>query len=438
MENLKFYDAHCHALTLAHPNFLSFIELSKSRKAESLYAQVSAPDYLMGAVFAKGGESVLNMLSVMENDVGSIFMLMEDDLLGRYAKEGDGPALIQNGELCLGRLRFQKLVIVPLIMDFTQKDTQTRDNYYDRPPSKPIDVQVRDVLLGIRDYRRARPDGFLEIRPFLGINTANYSPDSLKALLETAFNGYSRGAGAAEKAFAAMRDFQYESEPGIPLRFAGVKVYPPLGFDPWPDEGPEREKVQLLYSFCEQRGIPITSHCDDQGFRVIPLEMARLFTSPARWSSVLKAHPKLRLDLAHFGAQYSRPMEKAMELAPSWSLGGMTATAKKLAESFAQPTEWRDDIIKLILEYPNFYTDFSFDGVEASYYSGLIALLGRQSRADRELIEDRLMFGSDFMVNLSKIRCYSDYYRVFSDSAMPDEWKLRFGSANPARFLTGE
>ncbi len=437
MAKLKFYDAHCHALTLAHPNFLSFIDLSKSRKAESLYAQMSAPDYLMGAVFAKGGESIINMLAVMENDVGSIFMLMEDDLLGRYSKPGDPPALIQNNELAIGRLHFDKLVIVPLIMDFMQKDTQTRDSYYDKSPSKPVDVQVRDVLLGIKNYRRLRPDGFLEIRPFLGINTANYSPDELSRLLESAFNGYSRGAEAAEKAFGSMLDFKFEADPGLPLRFAGVKVYPPLGFDPWPAEGIERDKVKLLYSFCESHGIPITSHCDDQGFRVIPLEDARLFTSPARWRNVLEAYPLLRLDLAHFGAQYSRQMEKAKGLAFPRTLLGVSENAKRIAESFAAPTEWRDDIVKLILEYPNFYTDFSFNGVEASYYTELIELLGRCSRKDREVIEDHIMFGTDFMVNLSKIRSYSDYYRLFAASSMPDDWKLRFGSANPERFLTG-
>jgi predicted TIM-barrel fold metal-dependent hydrolase len=441
LKPVAFYDAHCHALTLSHPNFLSFIETARNRKMESIYAQMSAPDYLVGAIFTKGGESMRNMLAVMENDVGSLFMLMEDDLLGKYAKPGDPPPLLAGGELVLGRLRFDKLVIVPLIMDFARKDLEPRRTYYDKPPAKPVSAQVRDVLIGIRDYRRARPQGFLEVRPFLGINTANYSPESLSALLETAFNGYERGTEAATKAFGAMKDFEFEAEPGLPLRFAGVKVYPPLGFDPWPEEGGERDKVNLLYSFCEKRGIPITSHCDDQGFRVIALEKAWGYTSPARWRKVLEAHPSLRLDLAHFGMQYSRPLVSAKP-ASSWSLKSLSQGARNLGQSLGQsltqPTEWRDEIIRLMLDYPNFYTDISFNGSEASYYAELIEFLGRLGRPEREVVEERVMFGSDFMVNLTKIRSYADYYRFYANSELPDEWKRRFGHDNPERFLTGE
>jgi predicted TIM-barrel fold metal-dependent hydrolase len=373
----------------------------------------------------------------MENDVGSLFMLMEDDLLGKYAKPGDPPPLVAGGELVLGRLRFDKLVIVPLIMDFERKDLDPRATYYDKPPAKPVLAQVRDVLLGIRDYRRERPDGFLEIRPFLGINTANYSLGSLSSLLEAAFNGYERGIEAADSAFAAMKDFDFEAKPGLPLRFAGVKVYPPLGFDPWPDEGPERDKVDFLYSFCEKRGIPITSHCDDQGFRVIALEKAWNYTSPSRWRAVLSAHPGLRLDLAHFGMQYSRPIGRTKPAA-SWSLSALSDGAKKLGQSFSQPTEWRDEIIRLMLEFPKFYTDISFNGSEASYYTDLIEFMGRLGKAEREVVEERVMFGSDFMVNLTKIRSYADYYRLYANSDLPDEWKRRFGHDNPERFLTGE
>ena len=69
--------------------------------------------------------------------------------------------------------------------------------------------------------------------------------------------------------------------------FFGVKLYPPLGFDPWPQDTNELKKVRYLYSFCEKNRVPIITHCDDQGFKGInPLE-AWKFTDPASWKTVL-------------------------------------------------------------------------------------------------------------------------------------------------------
>jgi hypothetical protein len=421
MENMSFYDAHCHALTLSHPNFLSFVDTLRNRRLESIYAQATSPNYLAAALFFKGGERVRNMLSVMENDVASIFALMEDDLGGRYAKPGDPPPLLARGELTLGRLRFDRLVLVPLIMDFQMKSFSPSDTYYDAPPVKSVAKQARDVLVGIKEYRLARPAGFLEVRPFLGINTKNHSDESLLELLNSSFAGYRRGREAAEASFLAMRDFDTDAETEFPLRFAGIKLYPPLGFDPWPAPGPEREKVDILYSFCEAKDIPLTSHCDDQGFRVISLEDAWAFTSPSRWRKALEAHPNLRLDLAHFGAQYSRPVGRTM----NWS------------QALSQSTEWRDEIIRLMGDFPKLYTDISFNGTEAGYYVEFAEFMEGLPGAIRDLAEDRILFGSDFMVNLTKVRSYSDYYRLFAASNLPDEWKRKFCHDNPERFLTG-
>ncbi|HOX47878.1 MAG TPA: amidohydrolase family protein [Spirochaetia bacterium] len=414
MAEAAFYDIHCHALTLSHPSFLAFVETVRSRRMETLYAQARSPGFLAGSLFLKGGERVRNMLSVMENDVGSIFALMEDDLLGLYAKPGDPPPLASEGGLELGGLRFGRVVLAPLLMDFERRGGARTEAYYDRPPEKPMAAQVRDVLAGIRDYRRARPRGLLEIRPFLGIDTSNYTEAALQALLESSFRGYRRGKAASRAAFEAMADIDVDRADDFPMRFAGVKVYPPLGFDPWPDGGPGRDKAGLLYSFCESRDIPLTAHCDDQGFRVIPLDEAWLYTAPSRWRPALEAHPGLRLDLAHFGHQYLRPLGRP------------------------QPGEWAEGILGLLGDFARVYTDFSFNGCEPEYYRWLLELLGRQDPGLRSVALDRVMFGSDFPVNLTKVRSYADYCRLFADSPLPEDWKRRFCSDNPERFLTGD
>lgn len=412
MSKAAFYDAHCHALTLSHPSFLAFTQTLRRRGLEEAYAQFSSPNYLIAALFFKGGDRVRNMLSVMERDAGSIFELMEDDLEGKFSGPGAEPPLVGRGELRLGNLRFDRLVLCPLIMDFEGfAYVPSEGTYYDRPSVKPVRAQIRDVLEGIRDYRRRRPEGFLEVRPFVGVEPRHYGIEELGSFLDEAFSGYERGGAASSRAFAAMRDFDEESPP--PCRFAGVKVYPPLGFDPWPDEGAEREKAELLWSFCEERRIPVVTHCDDQGFRVVSLEDAWRHTSPERWERVLEAHPGLRLDFAHFGVQYSHPLGKSSS------------------------TEWTDRIALLMSLYPNVYADISFDGSEAEYYRWLEAYMGRLGRRRAELLAQRLMFGSDFMVNLTKVASYAEYYRIFARAELSEELKLALGHENPERFLFG-
>jgi predicted TIM-barrel fold metal-dependent hydrolase len=417
MSTAAFYDAHCHALTLSHPSFLSFTQTLRRRGFEEAYAQFSSPNYLVAALFFKGGDRVRNMLSVMERDVGSIFELMEDDLAGKFSGPGAEPPVIGEGELRLGRLRFGKLVLCPLIMDFEGATyIPSEGTYYDRPSVKPVRAQIRDVLEGIRDYRRRRPEGMLELRPFVGVDPRHYTMEELSSFLEFSFAGYDGGSGAARaessrRAFAAMRDFDVSSPP--PGRFAGIKVYPPLGFDPWPEEGEAREKAELLWSFCEERDIPVVSHCDDQGFRIVPLEESWRFSSPERWAAVLEAHPGLRLDFAHFGVQYSRPLGKGAS------------------------NEWTDRIVELMERHPRVYADISFDGTEAEYYRWLEIYMERQGREGSDLLAGRLMFGSDFMVNLTKVPSYAEYYRIFARSALSDELKTRLGHDNPESFLFG-
>ncbi len=50
--------------------------------------------------------------------------------------------------------------------------------------------------------------------------------------------------------------------------FAGIKLYPPLGFEPWPNNSEELTKVELLYDTCIKQNIPVIPHCSTGGFLV--------------------------------------------------------------------------------------------------------------------------------------------------------------------------
>lgn len=408
-----FYDIHCHVHTLSHPSFLAIIQTMRMRRLEAIYNQITSFEYLASSFFHRGGEKLRNMLSVMENEPGDIFLLMEDDLAGLYAKAAEERPLATDGVLEVGGRKYGKLMLSPLLMDFNQPGTYKPDTYYDKYPRKTIEAQIVDVLLGIREYRKARPKGLLEIHPFLGINPKAYTSESLAGFLEKWFKRFSRERKAARNVFESMEHLVIGDAPMKFSAFAGIKLYPPLGFDPWPDDGKEREKAEILYSFAEKRGIPIITHCDDGGFRVLPLEDSWRQTSPARYRPALERYPGLIIDFAHLGTQYSMPMR----LSP--------------------PTEWRDQVFAMMSEFPGVYGDFSFNGALPGYYDSLVAALGKLPPGKRDIVEKRIMFGSDFMVNLLKVRSYSDYYRIFSESAVEPRLKLAFASENPARFLFG-
>ncbi|HWR12012.1 MAG TPA: amidohydrolase family protein [Rectinemataceae bacterium] len=410
-----FFDIHCHAHTLSHPSFLALIQTLRMRRLEALFSQLTSFEYLASSLFHRGGEKIRNMLSVMENEPGDIFKLMEDDLTGVYAKSADEKPLAQDGVLELGGHRYGKLVISPLLMDFNEPGPYKPDTYYDRYPNKTMDAQIVDVMLGIREYRLTRPNGLLEIQPFLGVTPKAYTAESLTRFLETWLSYYSRDRDEARADFECMGELLVGDVTRKHSPFAGIKLYPPLGFDPWPADGAEREKVEILYSFAEKRKIPLTTHCDDGGFRVLPLEESWRNSSPASYRPALERHPGLIINFAHLGTQYSIPNR----LAPP-------------------PTAWRDEIFKLMVDFPGVYGDFSFNGVSPEYYDSLLATLGNMEPSTRAVAERRIMFGSDFMVNLIKVRSYADYFRIFSGSAIDPELKKAFCSDNPRRFLFGD
>jgi len=416
MENSIFFDVHCHALTLSHPNFLPFVETLRTRRSEIIYSQLRSPNFLARALFSNRGGGLRNMLAVMDNSPGVIFELMEDDLKGLYAKEGDPPPLAQDGALHMSGRRYGAVALCPLIMDFDDPGASGADVYYSRAPEASIGAQMRDILIGVRQYRRSRPDGMLRIFPFLGVNTRNHSPESLGLFLARHLGGWRPGWERASSVFGAMGGYSSNQnsvpcDTGSECLFAGIKVYPPLGFDPWPEDEAEREKVEILFGFCEERGIPIVTHCDDHGFRVVSMGDALTFTAPSRYRAVLELFPKLKIDFAHFGRQYTTKLR------------------------LRAPHDWFDEIVELIDAYPNVYADIAFNGVEPEYYERLVEALAALPDPAREKVEARLLFGSDFVVNLLKIRSYADYYRIFDASPLDAALRSRLCSENPARFL---
>jgi predicted TIM-barrel fold metal-dependent hydrolase len=275
--------------------------------------------------------------------------------------------------------------------------------------------QAADTVENIRLFRKLRPESKILMRPFMGLNTRHRSPDEISTLLDTCFSpgkGWSPYGIDAERSWKKLaKAKQGRRFRDIPHNtFGGVKVYPPLGFDPWPDNPAERVKVEILYRFCEKHGVPVTTHCDDQGFRLIPQEDSMRRTSPARWEAALDRFPELYLNFAHFGKQYYKGL------------------------LFKQNIVWQEKIVELLIRYPHVYSDISFSGVSPDTWKDLQKLLETMKPREADRVSSKLLFGTDWPLSLWLSESASSCWRTFFESCPDTVLQDKMLSANPMEF----
>ncbi|WP_164926985.1 amidohydrolase family protein [Chlorobaculum tepidum] len=379
--------------------------------------------------------NVMNLLAAMETDIGDCLIQMEEELRKKIPLN-NVLVISGNGE----KKEYDKIVLTPLIMDFGLKDSGKTNLIY-KVRWKPIVAQVEDLCIGIRDYYLYRDkyitghaEPLFQIIPFMGINTQNYYSEkdnttgksisvSLVQLLDKNFSEfkYDTSPQMRRKKIDAVnwRQFNGDIESIGSYYFLGIKVYPPLGFDPWPEDDIERAKVCYLYQYCIDHNIPITAHCSPGGFLVD--DDFKNFSSPYKWEQVLdytdeknnKPFERLRLNLAHFGGADSKVWRK------------------KIADMIL-----KKDTVSSKYKYENLYTDISYQGVDKKSYDALKDLLDRYDSAERARLIERLIFGSDFMINLQDINSYSQYLDFFfKTNALTLEEKDMLCNKNAERFL---
>lgn len=409
-----FFDVHMHAMNLSHPNFISFVGAVSDNIAEFVTADMLSGGYLLNpANLGKQGlVTLLNMFSVFERPIADIFSLIEADLSGAFfdrqgTYKGRRPAnlmypdfpYIRDGTLYLRSMSYDCLALVPLVMDFSPvpHDFQIK-SYYTSEKQEKILSYARQTLEGIAQYHASHPDGMLRFFPFIGIHPEAHDARFIEDLLNT-----------------------YLGAKTQPRLFYGVKLYPPLGTDPWPSDSDKREKVELIYRFCVEHAVPIVTHCDDQGFRGVSVKLAMQYTSPAAWRPVLEHYPDLHIDFAHYGRQYS--------------LLGKPALRSLLENNFTSDP-WFTQIIELMHTYEHVYADFSFSGTDQKFYEQLYTFINALDDADlASNILERSLFGSDFAVNLARVESYTNYLRIVESSPFSDKQIDGFVNANPLRFL---
>ena len=455
----KFYDIHFHAMDLSHANLTAFVDryINNEDELRALLKKVLRPHEkfllsllmpVLGIVFPyktiahfickalKNESKVRNLLSFMETSVLYDFLIVEYYL--RNVPKNHRHIIDQYNNINVGLKSYNKMILCPLIMDFGYSHLNNENFFYNIPPQKPVIAQIKDLFEAIhtyytkdltinprvKDYTKfeikdttmEKSEKFFEIYPFMGINTANYSLKRIEYMLEKYFSKFSK-TDTRDKRYKMLNDAMGTFDGDLSNKakckniFAGIKLYPPLGFHPWPQDKPndkgesEQQKVEFLYQYCIDKNIPIICHCSTGGF--VADKLHRAYTDPnAAWAKVL-ADPRfetLKINFAHLGSDDDKWTAKILELA-------------------LNPKH-------------RVYADFSSNADSLDYYQKLNTQL---SACNNNAIYDKIIYGSDFMINLLKVNSLNEYMLYFIKTmAFYDSQKHQFANKNPEEFLFGK
>ena len=119
MEEHTFYDIHIHAFNLSHPDLRSFIGRFKTSIITLQLVSVLLgimpfllPLPIVGNFIRRILKRILNLLAIMDRDIGSFFLTTENCI-----REPENPLLDGNG-LHIDGNTYKRLVLIPLMMDF--------------------------------------------------------------------------------------------------------------------------------------------------------------------------------------------------------------------------------------------------------------------------------------------------------------------------------
>jgi predicted TIM-barrel fold metal-dependent hydrolase len=180
--------------------------------------------------------------------------------------------------------------------------------------------------------------------------------------------------------------------------FAGIKMYPPMGFSPLGNDEPEIDGIlNDLYRWCETEDVPITVHCNKSQGAANQDNDER--SDPHVWAQVLEQYPNLHLNLGHFGGIRHQKGK------PFW------------------PTE-----ISKLARYGHVYADLGChtDLLDPAGPGNYAETLKKVLAGDGAGMRERLMYGSDWSMLLERPGC-EKYVEAVSAAFSDGEHDRLFG-----------
>jgi predicted TIM-barrel fold metal-dependent hydrolase len=199
-------------------------------------------------------------------------------------------------------------------------------------------------------------------------------------------------------------------------QFKGVKIYPPLGYDPGDPQ------FDAFWQFCDQRSLPVMTHCSGAVVRSNNLEshIAAGYCDPENYKPVLAKYSNLRLCLAHFGGDSA--WDTYLNV-PNWN------------KQHEDPDHPEKAFLFTALEmlqsgnYPSLYVDIAYVIFHYRENSKILKVL----LADTN-IRNKVLFGTDFY--MVKIEKFSEKQLSMFLRADIGETNYRLiAETNPRRYL---
>jgi predicted TIM-barrel fold metal-dependent hydrolase len=195
-------------------------------------------------------------------------------------------------------------------------------------------------------------------------------------------------------------------------RLLGIKIYPPIGFNPCPATLPQT--YSDFYTWCCANDIPLTVHCQTGSYSA-GKEGSKVAenTNPINWRNLLQ-QPQfntLRINFAHFG--------------------GETGTEEMFQRRDYNTNSWTYTIIELLKNYPNTYADLSaYDYSSGKHRKNLRTIFELDvagAFGPGHALADKLLWGSDVPMVISDksyrrnhksdgISEYTAYLKGFTDT----------------------
>jgi len=190
-----------------------------------------------------------------------------------------------------------RIVLTPLIMDF---DTHIEDlpcmqgdecveSQYHRLDHAITECKKDLTALGVLAF------------PFMGLALDKLNNNDPKQNLQKFQNWWAMNGMTREE---RSRGWDL-----MPQKAIGIKLYPALGFKPYPSSRQELDKYLEFYHWCVKNDIPITVHCQPVAYDPDDLAKTDQNSRPSYWQNVLKTEglQTLRINFAHFGGGQNIP-----------------------------------------------------------------------------------------------------------------------------------
>lgn len=399
---MPFYDTHLHLFNSAHiPLYMTLQRAMKDNlsglKGEgagvlaALLGMVGQIDNLLEAKIKRKAMFLRYFDRTVADNIGIVVGEIAEALRDETALEKETAHAKET------------IVLTPLILDL---------EYHDE--FKRLGDQVCDVLKGIACVE---PPSTHELRvfPFIGLDLRRFK--SSKTIVEEFDKLVNEVSGNRFESPKGKTATDIESGTCI-----GIKIYPLL------DVNPADSTYRPLFVELAKRGIPVTTHCQPDGYSLGDKKgkVLESYAHPGSWREIL-LDPQasgLKINFAHFGGEGE--VRKSVNWQSPDSGPGMESSSGNRFGGFNTGT-WTYQIVELLRCFPNTYADISaFDFSDSHAKAALRWLLwpnnnelmiatGALAQHDATYaLSDKLLWGSDYPMPLDEKNA-PNYWTLWAD-----------------------